>query len=247
MEIDVAFDVRSDSNGGDPDSASLKLKKYHQILWSKPLPNGQNLELLDSKPESYLSAEVMGKKFTLRSDSIANSYASSNAKVIKQVVSKIDSQIVEDFLRINCTIGGYIIFPGNKVDGKMTINGARGFNKLIADRFDLTLECIRRLYNSQESPLSATFNRYSDFFELFDNFEGYLDFFLLRDLVNQDGSINYFTEIKDPFTTSPYPKSVDEYLEYKETVTRFVLFRNQRIKNYCESYDLKFSELYWFM
>lgn len=48
------------------------------------------------------------------------------------------------------TIGSSIVFPGNKVDGKMTINGARGFSSKIADRFDLTLECIRRYYDGRQ-------------------------------------------------------------------------------------------------
>jgi hypothetical protein len=45
QEIDIHFDVRADSNGKDPDSASKTLKAYHQLLWSKPLPNGQVMQL----------------------------------------------------------------------------------------------------------------------------------------------------------------------------------------------------------
>ena len=63
----------------------------------------------------------------------------------------------------------------------MTINGARGVNGKIKDRFDLTLECIRRHYTSEKSPLSDTLQRYSPFFNLFENFQGYVDFFLLQD------------------------------------------------------------------
>ena len=40
-DIDIHFDVRTDSYGKDPDSGSPTLKAYHQLLWSKPLPNGQ--------------------------------------------------------------------------------------------------------------------------------------------------------------------------------------------------------------
>jgi hypothetical protein len=36
-----------------------------------------------------------------------------------------------------------ILFPGNRVGRFQTINGARGFNTAIADRLDLTLECVR--------------------------------------------------------------------------------------------------------
>ena len=39
-EIDANFDMRSDANGRDPDESSKTLRRYHQLLWSKPLPNG---------------------------------------------------------------------------------------------------------------------------------------------------------------------------------------------------------------
>ncbi|WP_113903400.1 DUF6994 family protein [Brevibacterium celere] len=35
-----------------------------------------------------------------------------------------------------------------------TINGARGLHPRIVDRFDLTLECIRRHYRGEPSPLA---------------------------------------------------------------------------------------------
>ena len=44
----------------------------------------------------------------------------------------------------------------------------------IRDRFDLTLECIRRHYLDEPSPLSATLARYADFFGLFGDFAGYV-------------------------------------------------------------------------
>ena len=40
--IDIEYDFRTDSNGGDVDKCSSTLRKYHKILWSKPLPNGNN-------------------------------------------------------------------------------------------------------------------------------------------------------------------------------------------------------------
>ena len=36
------------------------------------------------------------------------------------------------------------MFPANRIGGKVTINGAKGFHPRIKDRSDLTLECIRR-------------------------------------------------------------------------------------------------------
>lgn len=38
MNIDTAFDFRTDTPPGrDPDSHSPTLRRYHQLLWSKPL------------------------------------------------------------------------------------------------------------------------------------------------------------------------------------------------------------------
>jgi hypothetical protein len=79
-----------------------------------------------------------------------------------------------------------MLFPGKRIDGKMTINGARGFHPKIKDRFDLTVECIRRHYRAEDSPLSDTLSRYADFFALFRNFEGYVEHFLLQDLFTAD-------------------------------------------------------------
>ena len=77
-----------------------------------------------------------------------------------------------------------IIFPKNAVDGGHTINQSRGVNTFIDDRFDLTLECIRRFYLNQASPLYSTLMRYKSFFDLFEDFNGYIDFFFLQDLVD---------------------------------------------------------------
>ena len=38
MTIDTSFDFRRDSPKGDPDKYSPTLHRYHQLLWSKPLP-----------------------------------------------------------------------------------------------------------------------------------------------------------------------------------------------------------------
>ena len=44
--IDIKFDVYSDTpKGKDPDTNSPTLRRYHRLLWSKPLPSGLNFEL----------------------------------------------------------------------------------------------------------------------------------------------------------------------------------------------------------
>jgi hypothetical protein len=150
---------------------------------------------------------------------------------MSHIINKIPSEEIDSFYSLCSTIGAYIIYPSKRVNNKMTINGARGTNVKIKDRFDLTLECIRLYYLNEESPLSDTLERYASFFKLFDNFQGYIDFFLLQDLVTDDYlSIKYLIPFES-FENSPLPKDVDEYILYKKNMTNFVNARNQRILN----------------
>ncbi len=139
---------------------------------------------------------------------------------------------VKELFDTGSTIGAYTLFPNNRVDGKHTINQARGVNNLIDDRFDLTLECIRLFYLGQESPLFDTLMRYKNFFDLFDTFTGYIKFFLLEDLVDENGKIKFYLPF-DNFKTKPTFTEINDYLTYKNGVMNFIKARNKRIENYA--------------
>ena len=225
--VDINFDVFSDTpKGKDPDSHSPTLRRYHQILWSKPLPKGSRLDLDLDTPRLLHHKSELGE-FFLSSDQIGNTY--TNVKKMSHLIEQIPTNEIEYFSSIRATIAGHIIFPAKKIDNKMTINGARGINHKIQDRFDLTLECIRLFYLKENSPLSDPLERYSQFFHLFDDFRGYVDFFLLQDLVQENHSAVKFWHPFNGFDDSPLPKNVEEYQAYKENVTKFVMARNQRI------------------
>ena len=228
LPIDIAFNVYSDSGGKDPDSNSPTLKKYHKLLWSKPLPSGKVFTLSDTESDSYLTYISAQEKISLSSDSISNSYR--DKKALSSIVQDLSKE-VEEFRNLGSTIGGYILFPSKKIDGKMTINGARGFNQKIADRFDLTLECIRLHYLGMSNPLQEVLTQNAAFFKLFESFAGYVDFFLLQDLVDVNyESIYFFTPIKKMFESSPLPANKEEYLQYMKSSTSFTAKRNERIK-----------------
>jgi hypothetical protein len=229
MTIDIEFNVYTDANGGDPDSTSPTLRSYHKILWSKQLPNGQTFELDNKKSGTYLYHKSELGEFNLGSDSITHSYRNQTRK--KWLIKQIPNEVNELF-DIGSTIGAYTLFPKNKIDKKFTINQARGVNSFIDDRFDLTLECIRLFYAGQHSPLYDTFLRYKDFFDLFENFKGYINFFLLNDLVDENENIRFYLPFYN-FKTKPTFTDVDEYLVYKEKVINFIKARNQRIDNYA--------------
>jgi len=229
MKIDISFNVYTDANGGDPDSTSPTLRTYHKMLWSKLLPNGQIFELEDKKSGAYLYHKSGLGEFNLGSDAITHSYRNQTRKqwLIKQIPNEVN-----ELFDIGSTIGAYTLFPKNKIDNKFTINQARGVNSLIDDRLDLTLECIRLFYEEQQSPLYDTFIRYKNFFDLFENFKGYIDFFLLNDLVDENENIKFYLPF-DNFKTKPIFANIDEYLVYKKGVVNFINARNNRIDNYA--------------
>lgn len=229
-EISCDFNFYSDvRKGQDPDRYSPTLRAYHKALWSKELPNDKLLALQDVYPSGYLRFDSDDGVFELTSDAITHSY--KHTKRMAHVIEALPVGVVDSLFAQGSTIGGYILFPKNKEKGKQSINQARGCHKRIEDRFDLTLECIRRFYSGHSSPLEAVFQRHEDFFSLFHDFKGYVDFFLLQDLVSGD-----YKEIKiwlgnTEFDSSPLPKSVDEYLEYRGNVLKFIESRNERITN----------------
>lgn len=239
MKFDVAFDFTSDTpnywdnfwndsilGGGnaDPDAVNKTLQAYHQFLWSKPLPNGEQLCLEKGTGYNYLT----WKDFRFGSDSILASFRYVKYRKTLEEVSKTlpDYQsFIENFLHKAYTIGGSIIFPkGN------SINRARGINPLIRDRWDLTLECIRRYYQEENSPLYDVLVKNKAFFDLFVDFKGYVDFFYLQDCVSPDYQSVTFWLGNGDFSKDPLPPNVDEYLLWIKRQLDFVSNRNRRIE-----------------
>ncbi len=236
FRIDTTFNFQSDTPpGGDPDASSPTLRRYHRTLWSKPLPSGTQFELVDSTPGVYLHHRSEVGEFWLSSDSIIASFSRYRDARILQVVEQVPTDAVESFRNLGYTMGGMLVFPCKQVNGKHTINCARGLNSKIRDRFDLTLECIRRHYKNEASPLEETLQRYCDFFGLFESFRGYVEFFLLQDLVDPDFSEVRFFLPFDDFNSSPIPSSRESYLAYRQRNIEFIEARNLRIQEYCRA------------
>ena len=219
--------------GCDPDVKSPMLRKYHQVLWSKPLPNGNAFDLEFGKSSDYLKYQDI----RFGSDSIITSFRYKKTKLlIEEVQKKVDwVPWIERFLHENYTIGGTIIFPKHV----NSINGQRGMNPYICDRFDLTLECIRRYYSGitdyQQNPLGWVLKKDSNFFDLFLDFKGYCDFFFLQDCVSDDYSTVHMWIPTIPFTSKhPFPRNTDEYFLWTETSRKVVHLRNKRIQDYVQ-------------
>lgn len=125
---------------------------------------------------------------------------------------------VESYIHATYTMGGMIVFPKHP----NSINQVRGINRRICDRWDLTLECIRRHYSDEESPLSRCLNQDKRFFDLFVDFKGYVDFFYLNGCVTNDYSKVIMWLDTELFVKDPLPKTVSEYESWVESQISFV-------------------------
>lgn len=197
------------------------------MLWGRRLPSGVEFPLDAARPGHYLYHRSLLGEFTLSSDSVIPTF--TRWVRMQPIVTQIPEHENEAFRALGYTIGGMMIWPCNPVDGQRTINTERGFNRRIADRMDLTLECIRRRYVGQSSPMDAALVRYAGFFALFGDFRGFVDHFFLQDLVTADYSAVRFFMPFDDFLSPAVPPDVAAYLSYRTRTVGFVEARNSRI------------------
>jgi hypothetical protein len=230
-KIDTSCDVRDDTpENGDPDRFSRTLYYFHKFLWSKHLPSGALLDLeVVWNGKFELHSELLGESY-LTSDSIIHTYREWRQRTYG--LFNFGDKEDEEFIKLSYTIGGYLVFPGKQINHKKTINGARGFDHKIGDRFDLTLECILRYYSGDRSPLADDLQRYGKFFDEFEDFRGYVNFFLLQDLVCDDYSRVNFLIPFNGFGPPPRP-SLADYEEYRRRSMEFVKARNRRIDTWA--------------
>lgn len=223
-EIDVDFNFFDDTpEGKDPDSHSPTLRRYHQLLWSKPLPDGGPFELHAGGARSpYLVCEAHGMRMVLGSDTIATRHR----KKLSHLYAQVPDEVNDAFRRRSYTICGFVVFPVSRG----SLNQNRGTNPRIQDRWDLTLEAIRRFYEGGASPLTRTIERHSDFFELFGSFAGYLEHFLLGDFVNPDGSVRFLLPFDD-FKSPALPSDLPTYARYRLESLELFEARRLRILN----------------
>ena len=246
-QIDTAFDLTSDCRywegfwasddligrgKADPDSASKTLKRYHQMLWSKKLPNGKDMILEIGGPYDYLNT-VDGLR--LSSDTIGTSLMHARMlPILEEVARQVEWRPwIESVIREIYTIGGTILFPKHPNN----INGQRGMNPFICDRWDLTLECIRRYYegitDARNNPIGWVLKNDREFFDMFVDFKGYCDFFFLQDCVTEDYSSVRMWIPTEPFAKKyPYPETAEEYFIWVDACLAFVKNRNKRIREY---------------
>ena len=222
--IEIEYDFRLDSMCGDPDTDSLKLYEFHSVLWNQKLSNSEilNLSILN---KSY-GRLILKTNLTdnLSSDRMCPHFVGKYNGKLDDWLSDSDKERFQHKVR---TIGGHIVFPAHRKNG-FTINQARGVNRKISDRFDLTLECVRRFYKNEKSPLSSVLDRYSNFFEIFRDFKGYIDFFMLQDFIDTNEKIKFSLPF-DNFNRSALPENKEEYESYMNKTIELIDKRNKKI------------------
>lgn len=240
MSINIKFNFQDELNREgrstrDIDTYSRKLHQYHYCLWKKELPYNKGFFGIEKSKSKNGPFKFIFNDVIYTSDTIFHTFRKFKRKSIQTLINTIKAKnpsYIENFHQSGITIASYIVFPGQKRNGKQTINQSRGFNSQLNDRFDLALECIRLFYlGKYDTPLGETLLVYKDFFELFTNFKGYIDFFLLNDLVTQDyQSIQFWLPFESFDINSSLPKNEKEYELYRSNLINFVTKRNQRIQ-----------------
>lgn len=251
--MDLTFEPNNmwtDSRGRDPDSHSPTLRRYHQGLWSgRRLPGLAGDQSLKLEPHENGLIDValdrtffdIGEPLFLKSDAaIPTLWRWPETELLRSENPELLKKIACAYWPLYA-MGGMMMFPGRQIiRHQWTINQAKGCIRLkIADRLDLTIECIRLHYDGEHAqernPLGPTLLRYRDFFNLFGTFKGYVDFWLLQDLVDADqtrvlffmeGDIGHY----DFANRYAIPQSASDYATYLCNAQDFVKKRNERMK-----------------
>jgi hypothetical protein len=226
-------------NGGDPDRDCERLYVWHRALWGRVVPGVGpfELDILYDRGYGIRLRTADGAEFWLGSDGIIPTWSPPGwtKRFAPDLVAEI-AKDAGDFYRVASTIGAYIVFPRNRAGQTgWTINQSRGMRSSIADRFDLTLECIRRHYSDPgaANPLGERLAYYDDFFALFRGFDTYVRFFLLDDLVDEARDAVRSLVTGNPlmnFSLPAFARSAVEYGEYSQRSIAFVTARNDRIR-----------------
>jgi hypothetical protein len=217
---------RRDNTFRDPDSYSERLNEHHRVLWRKCLPSGPLFDLQPGGMRGSLVLTYNGVEYS--SDGLVTSFYFVKKKLGRVRDDVEDPTAMETAMNRAYSIGGFGIWPkGKKANPYMGINTARGTNSLIADRLDLTLECVRRFYIGESSPLAKIFGHHRYFFDLFVDFRSFVEFFLLDDILDGD-DVRFWLPF-DGFGQSAYPKSEEQLRSLWAKSGEFLDGRDRRV------------------
>ncbi|BCW67343.1 hypothetical protein NicSoilB4_21060 [Arthrobacter sp. NicSoilB4] len=244
--FDTTFDYKTDDPRGarpDADRDSKTLREDHELLWSKKLPLSEAIfapKVTPGKNEYLIFTDATGDRFCYGSDAITSSYTDwvkakrPRSRALVEAIAGLNPEQRARYLDPPYTIGSAMIWPVRRKDYH-TVNRVRGRNILIADRMDLTLECIQLHYAGKAGhPLEKATTAYKDFFDLFGTFKAFVEFFHFQDLIKPGSDyqeIEYFLKPNN-FERAATPATTGEYIEYRENVLAFIKKRSIRMANW---------------
>lgn len=271
----------------DPDSLSQNLYNMHERIWNeqcekfnipKVSPN-KDCELKINEKDIYLGSDsIMSiywhwKRMQQRLKEFAD-YLDENGNLMDNEIKRMEGEIGKSrqekcfydenwdkikrfiwlYLQKSNTIGGFTVFPRHETP---TVNTKRGSSTKICDRFDLTLECIRRAYQEDDfyrddiNPLFGIPEEDKSFFRMFggkeNGFKNYVDFFLLNSWIKEDEEHHYHVknllhddkkEDKERniqtldnwnFNQNPLPQAEEWWIFYRNIMDRLEV-RNKQIE-----------------
>ena len=229
----------------DPDGVNVQLRASHRLLWSKALPGGQVLELSALKWSDYLIVVSLPGGWTVGSDNFAVTHANALPTLSRGLDRFADAHLCE-----LCAIGGYIVFPNqraqqlptsaNEAARRWSVNQARGMERRISDRFDLTLEAIRLFYQGivqrSQNPIGDVLEAYRWWFDLFgkgaDGFLEFADFFFLTPMLDGEGRVRAFGPLGLAFDRALPKGDEAAYRAYIADQLAFVRRRNELIQHW---------------
>jgi hypothetical protein len=116
-----------------------------------PLPGHLRPKVTPKKSEYLIFTNANTKRYCYGSDAITSSCTKwvkkkrPRSRALVDAIAGLDNKQRARYLNPPYTIGSAMIWPVRTTD-YWTMNRARGARLVIADRMDLTLECIRRHY-----------------------------------------------------------------------------------------------------
>lgn len=199
MALPLLFDRNQNLKAGlseaqDPADFSAKLAQYQILLYTKPLPSGGFLKLRANKFNQVEAELPSGESILLTSMPLIHQacFEADN----HELLSKLPQSQVDIMLRTLVTSGNYMLIPAQPLNGYRLDDFRK--NPRIGNRIDLYLECVRRQYAGEPSPLDDILNPFKPWFELFLSFKQFVEFFYLGNLYDPKLKKIHFFKTFDP-------------------------------------------------
>jgi hypothetical protein len=232
----------------DPDARNQELRESHRILWSRSR-GGISWDFQQTSWYLQAARPSPGEpaQWSVGSDQWATMHRNALPELASRF-SRVDFTNPKDpagHVHAKCSIGGYLVFPNGRDHKrpreprarKWTINQARGCDRRISDRIDLTLEAIRLYFDGiidrDANPLGDVLDGYGWFFDRFgrgaDGFNQYIEFFFLQPLVHDGQVVPLYGDALVFHNALPRRDDPDAYLAYMDRQLAAVEARNALI------------------